>query len=187
MADPALVDLRIIQGSHWTKPFRLLVTDPSTGLQSLLDTSGYSAAMSIRAGIEDPDVQLALSTANGLLQIGFDPPKRLNSTAYGVGQQIIPATLNGYVYQATVAGTSGGSAPAYSTTLGATFTDGTVTWKVQSADTVVSNLRIALAPADTTPLANWGAGVWDCELTDSFGHTTRILEGQCVLSREISR
>jgi hypothetical protein len=187
MADPALVDLRIIQGSHWTKPFRLMVTDPVTLVESLLDTTGYTAAMDVRAAIEDADAQLHCDTTIGTLEVGFDPPKRANLTAYGVGQQVVPTTLNGYVYQCTVAGTSGGSAPAYSTTLNATFTDGTVTWRVQSADTVVSNLRIALAPSDTTPLSNWGNGLYDIQLTDTFGHTERIIEGSAVLSRELTR
>ena len=181
MADPALVDLRIVQGTHWTKPFRVL----AGGV--LLDTSAYTARAKVRSSTEDATVQLDMTTANGKLAVGFDPPKRLNATAYGVGQQVVPNALNGYIYEATVAGTSGGSEPAWSTTLGATFADGSVTWTVKKADTAASNLRIVLTPTDTTPLADWGLGVWDCELIDSYGHVLRILEGSCVLSREITR
>lgn len=62
---------------------------------------------------------------------------RANSTAYTVGQVVRPATGNGYLYRCVVAGTSGGSLPTYSTTMGDTFTDGTVTWQVWGRGVVV--------------------------------------------------
>lgn len=180
MPDPALVDLRIIQGTTWTKPFRVL----TSGI--LLDTSAYTARMKIRPDIDGAN-QLTLTTENGLLSVGFDPPKRLNSTAYGVGQQVVPNTLNGFIYEVTVAGTSGSSEPAYSTTLNATFADGTVTWIVKKADTAASNLRITLAPSDSSALTDWGLGLYDLELVNPYTNVMRILEGSCVLSREVTR
>lgn len=182
MPDPALVDLRVIQGTHWTKPFRLILDDGS-----LLDTTGYVARMKVRSSVESATVQLDCTTANGKLEVGFDPPKRAATTAYGLGQQVVPATLNGFVYQCTVAGTSGSSAPAWPTTIGQTVADGTVTWRCEVADSHVSDLRIVLTPSDTTPLANWGNGVYDIELDDTFGHVLRVIEGSCVLSREVTR
>lgn len=53
---------------------------------------------------------------------------RANTTAYVLGQIVRPATGNGFVYQAIVAGTSGGSIPTYPTSYFGTVTDGTVTW-----------------------------------------------------------
>ncbi len=50
------------------------------------------------------------------------------STAYSVGDIVRPSAANGYVYRCVVAGTSGGSAPTFSTVLGVDTTDGTVTW-----------------------------------------------------------
>ena len=50
------------------------------------------------------------------------------STAYAVGAQVKPASTPLYIYQCTTAGTSGGSAPTWPTTVGATVTDGTVVW-----------------------------------------------------------
>ena len=57
------------------------------------------------------------------------------STSYAAGDWIFP-TGAGYKYQCTVAGTSGASAPTWSShvTVGATFTDNTVTWKTYAAD-----------------------------------------------------
>ena len=51
------------------------------------------------------------------------------STAYAVGAQVKPASTPLYIYQCTTAGTSGGSAPTWPTTVGATVTDGTVVWE----------------------------------------------------------
>lgn len=53
---------------------------------------------------------------------------RANSTAYAVGDVVRPATGNGFVYQATSAGTTAGSIPTYPTTIGQTVADGGVTW-----------------------------------------------------------
>ena len=53
---------------------------------------------------------------------------RANTTAYVVGQIVRPATGNGYLYQCSTAGTSGGSVPTYPTGIGQTVSDGTVTW-----------------------------------------------------------
>lgn len=50
------------------------------------------------------------------------------STVYALGAQVKPASSPLYIYQATTAGTSGGSAPTWPTTVGTTVTDGTVVW-----------------------------------------------------------
>lgn len=54
-------------------------------------------------------------------------PARANSTAYAVGDMYLPATPNDHVYICTVAGTSAGSPPSF-TTDGTTFADGTATF-----------------------------------------------------------
>lgn len=63
---------------------------------------------------------------------------RANTTAYALGAYVTPATANGYYYKATAAGTSGGTVPTYPTTIGATVTDGTVTWTCAGKTTLVA-------------------------------------------------
>jgi hypothetical protein len=52
------------------------------------------------------------------------------SHAYVLGDVVVPAAglENGFRYECTTAGTSGGSAPTWPTTEGGTVADGTVTW-----------------------------------------------------------
>jgi hypothetical protein len=54
---------------------------------------------------------------------------RANNTLYGAGDVVRPATANGWLYQATTSGTSGGSVPSFPTIYGDTVADGGVTWR----------------------------------------------------------
>lgn len=58
-----------------------------------------------------------------------DPAARANSTSYTAGTE---RNYNGYVFTCTVAGTSAGSPPTFTYTIGATTVDGTVTWQCVS-------------------------------------------------------
>jgi hypothetical protein len=47
---------------------------------------------------------------------------------YAVGQQVLPATSNGFFYACSVAGAAGSSEPVWLTTPGSTVQDGSITW-----------------------------------------------------------
>ena len=59
---------------------------------------------------------------------GDDASDAATSTAYAIGDFVVPVGGNLHYYMATVAGTSGGSAPTWPTA-GETVADGTVTWQ----------------------------------------------------------
>ena len=64
---------------------------------------------------------------------------RANTTAYAVGQYLVPAAPNGFFYRVTTAGTTAATPPTFNNTMGATTTDGTATLTFMG--------RIILSPA----------------------------------------
>lgn len=59
---------------------------------------------------------------------GHDASAAATTTAYALGDFVVPATPNDHYYMCVAAGTSGGSAPTWPTD-GTTVSDGTVTWR----------------------------------------------------------
>lgn len=77
---------------------------------------------------------------------------RANSTAYTVGDIVVPATPNGYYYVASAAGTSGGTIPTFPTTEGDTVVDGDVTWVcagLVGTDDVTDGMAVVYRNAET--------------------------------------
>lgn len=67
--------------------------------------------------------------------IAFPPIAREHRTltAYATGVFVHPNQATGFLYEATTGGTTGGTAPVFPTTVGATVTDGTVVWTTRAA------------------------------------------------------
>lgn len=153
--------------------------------EELLDTTSYVARFTVRDDDWDGDTQVTATTGNSRIIVGFTPAKWVANTAYSLGQQVVPTSLIGYVFECVVAGTSHATTePTWVTTLGDTQTDGTVTWRCTTTDATVVNLYVSLADSYTSGLTDWGYGVYDLELEDTYGNIKRILHGSCRLSRE---
>jgi len=71
------------------------------------------------------------------------PPLWLQSHVYIAGDIVHPPTENEKVYECTVGGTSGSSEPAWGTVQDATFSDGTVTWKVHNNYSLASRTLVS--------------------------------------------
>jgi len=79
--------------------------------------TGYTAGGITLTAIAEAIVDDAAATAWGA------------TTAYDVGDLVRPGSANGYIYRCIIAGTSGGSEPTWTTTVGRDLTDNTATWE----------------------------------------------------------
>lgn len=61
------------------------------------------------------------------------------TTPYTLGQTIEPVVSNGRYYKCTQAGTSGGTAPTFPTTMGLMVADGTIMWTDMGLGSAVTN------------------------------------------------
>jgi hypothetical protein len=111
------------------------------------------------------------------------------STAYAVGETVIPSPRNGHYYVVTVAGTSGGTQPNFPTNHLDTVVDGTVTWQ-EVDDTPSYNLNRAAAEG-----WRWKAGkvanrytMWDAtqRLNRSDLHKHCLLQAKMYASKSVS-
>jgi hypothetical protein len=112
---------------------------PSDTIKAMLTTSTYSPNLDthrykssvtnevVGTGYTAGGVTLASKTVTYTAANSWGV-SRANSTAYALGDIVRPATGNGFLYRAVVAGTSGASIPTYPTVVGQTVTDGGVTW-----------------------------------------------------------
>jgi len=95
------------------------------GLNGAAPTTGYNA---LGDTCWSPRADTQTTAIYRCKRSGQNAPAWAASTVYAVGAMAVPATDNGYTYTSTVAGTSSTAAPTWPTTIGATVTDGTVTW-----------------------------------------------------------
>lgn len=173
----------IEQGNGFAWPLRLSSTS-ITGEITLRDTSDYTSEFAIRQTDYDGDVVFSASEAD-YITVGTTPAPREISTAYGLGQWVVPDTgMNGFIYECTTAGTSSGGAITWPELIGDTVSDGTAVWTCIASDEKVANLYLSV-PSDVTEiLTDWNAGVYTWKIADAFGNAQRIFHGSAMLSRE---
>lgn len=92
--------------------------------------------------------QLQATSNPGTDQITLTPTDDLadwvTATAYSLGDYVEPTTPNGFVYECTTAGTSGGSEPSWPTSgIGTTVADGTAVWTFKGARHATTEIKLA--------------------------------------------
>ncbi len=79
---------------------------------------------------------------------GIDAPAEwAASTAYKKRDHVFPTTANGFLYQATTAGTSGAAEPTWRALAGATVSDGSVVWTAHEITGLEGEVQNAAARA----------------------------------------
>lgn len=95
-------------------------------------------------------------------------PTRANTTAYVIGDMVIPVALLGEYWECVTAGTSTGSEPTPSpTTDGTTFTDGTVTWRIRTLPTTAG-----MGWGEYHALAGGTSNTWNVQVRRISDHVT---------------
>lgn len=96
-----------------------------SALQALLAALGPSDA---GYALKRLALSASLARSSPGIQHAAIPYQWSATTAYGVGDLVVPSPENGRVFQCTLGGTSGGSQPAFATAIGAETIDGSVAW-----------------------------------------------------------
>ena len=99
----------------------------STGRVYLTGTTGSTTYLAIHDG---SDIWLIDTSDNMYLIAGGSRTYSdwAATTAYSLADRRVPTTKNGFFYEVTTAGTSGGTEPTWPVSVGGTVSDGTVTW-----------------------------------------------------------
>jgi hypothetical protein len=91
-----------------------------------------------------------------ITQTSFTPTIRANSTLYTLGTIIIPATVNGFLYEVTAAGISGGAPPIYPILPGSSIADGAATLTCREMFTSLYTMTLV----DTPTIIGGGTGLY---------------------------
>ncbi len=91
-----------------------------------------------------------------LTQTAISPATRAALTAYTINTLLLPAAVNGYLYEVTTAGTTGAGLPTYPTNPGTSVADGGATLTCRE----LFNVRWSLTLVDTPTTTGGGTGTY---------------------------
>jgi len=117
-------------------------SDLSDNPQDFVKYFGSNDLNRVLQAVSNPGVDNIVLTPTYIL------PMFAASTAYTLGQSIIPTTPNGYRYTVTTAGTTAGTEPAWGTTLNGTTTSGSAVFTLVTQDRPITEIILGLAEAD---------------------------------------
>lgn len=173
-----LLDVTLIKETKGSFKFKLENLSLDNLALGLYGTSAAVAGASVsgeaftaysgkRCALANPKVSAVVITAPN-----SGASARANTTVYALGAYYTPAAPNGHYYQCTIAGTSAGAPPTF-TTNGTTFADGTATFKDMgtTTKTVTTDYTVDATNGVITPVV--GGGITDLEpLAAAYTFTT---------------
>lgn len=132
---PPLLKLVLTRSGQTTRTYSLSSTNFLLGVNHIEQEWSQIAHI----GVQSDSTLAALDLRGylGTVSYGYRTPRSVwvASTAYNLGDYIIPTASNGYQYKCTTAGTSGTTEPTWGTTPGGTTADnGTLVWTLDGND-----------------------------------------------------
>ena len=107
------------------------VADTDYALGDEVSASSYDArryVATVPGTSNDTEGEPTWDTTTGNTTTEVESTVWAATTVYALGKAVRPTVDNGYAYECTTPGTSGGSQPTWPTNVGATEADGTVVW-----------------------------------------------------------
>ena len=113
---------------------------PQSGIISVVDGSGTPKQLFVATAKSEGEWanKLALTLYDFVQVFNATRGNWAASTAIQLGDTVTPTVANGLLFKALTAGTTGTTEPTWPTTVGATVTDGSVTWEAVAPSTIVS-------------------------------------------------
>ena len=144
----------------------------TTGMCSFVEATTITSNVLIMA---DGDMVYVIKSDSTATAVPLSLSAWAGTTAYALEQRVVPTTANGFYYEVTVAGTSGGGEPTWPVFVGQQVVDGTITWECKgysNATSARSNSKAYVVGQRITASNGSITFAFECVATGTSGGST---------------